>query len=161
MAALTGRSTKDYKVGMKTFPFTIDSGVEVFDGALLDFDKSAGEVVLAGVEPGIDNIFCGVAQVTDQADDSITGDGALKVVVDISGVIIREAAVAGLNTQTECGNPVFADNDNDLSLTQKTTQNAVGFVLDGVDPTAGTADVQLFPFVVGMTEPLGALTATT
>ena len=160
--ALSAGKNRDTKDGSRSADFTIDSGVEVFHGAYLDFDKSAGEVVLAGTNLA-DKIFCGIADVhssynTTDDVNSITGDGALKVRVDISGVIEREVAVAGLNLQTECGDPVYCSDDDTLTLTRGTNRNACGVVLDGFDPTAGTADVHFFPFIVGMIEPLADLT---
>ena len=152
--ALAARSTQEYQPGGLKISLVVESGTTIFDGALVGVAKSGGggsDGYVTNWTDGTDSlIFIGIARITDQnsgtgTGDSVTGDGTLEIECDISGPILKNATVTGLDNVNDVMDPVYASDSNTLTLTATTGSNEIGFVTR-YSGTSGTGDVHLFPF---------------
>jgi len=151
--ALAARNTWEYQPGNLTASFVILSGAVIYDGALVGLHEAksgvtSSEGYLDTWTDGTDQlVFCGIARITDQnsstgTGDKLTGDGTIECAVDISGVILKNVPVTGADNINDVGDPVFASDDNTLTLSPPTGANEVGFVTRY--QSSGYADVHLF-----------------
>lgn len=151
--ALAARNTWEYQPGNLTASFVILSGAVIYDGALVGIHEAksgvtSSEGYLDTWTDGTDQlVFCGVAKITDQnsstgTGDKLTGDGTIECGVDISGVILKNVPVTGSSAVDDVGDPVYASDDNTLTLTATSGANEIGFVTRY--QSSGYADVHLF-----------------
>jgi len=156
--ALAARASYEFQPGGLKIALVVLSGEVIFDGALVGVTKAGGGSLSTdgyaqnwGPDVTGEMIFVGMARITDQnsgdgTDDKVTGDGTLEIEVDISGPIIKNATVAGLDNINDVCDVVYASDDNTLTLTATTGSTEIGIVTR-YSGTSGTGDVHLFPFI--------------
>lgn len=157
--ALTSKQTWEMQVGSLTASFLVKTSEVIYHGALVGIDTNG---LLANWIDGsgapLD--FCGIAVITDQPRgglsenkgdaDKVTGDGTIECAVDISGVILKNAAVTGLDNQNDVGDLCYSDDENVLNLTATAGGSEVGIVTR-YSGTSGYGDVHLFSLQVART----------
>ncbi len=158
--ALTSKQTWEMQVGSKTLAKIVKTSEVIYHGALVGIDTNG---LLNNWEDGsgapLD--FVGIAQITDQPRgglsenkgdaDKVTGDGTIEIKVDISGPILKNVAVTGVDNQNDVGDFVHASDENTLTLSDPGGGSEIGIVTrySGV---SGYGDVQLLPYVVARTQ---------
>ena len=157
--ALAAKQIWEMQVGSKTVSHLVKTSEVIYHGALVGVDSNG---VLMNWEDGggapLD--FLGIAVVTDQPRgglsenkgdaDKVTGDGTIECKVDISGVILKNAAVAGLDNQNDVGDFCYATDENTLTLTAPGGSSEIG-VVTRYSGTSGYGDIHLFPYVLART----------
>jgi len=151
--ALSARSDWTYLATSDIMEVIVSDTVEVFDGALVSLDNSAGELILAGTDVA-DDVFIGVAIVSDTSGDSVTGNTGNTVTckVDVGGRTIRSVAVTGVSAETHVGDAVWASDDQTLTLSAASSGNRVGVVTKWYSGT--TCDVALKNGIDNLMDPL-------
>ena len=157
--ALAAKQIWEMQVGSKTASFLVKTSEVIYHGAMVGIDTNG---LLNNWEDGsgapLD--FCGIAVVTDQPRgglsenkgdaDKVTGDGTIECKVDISGVILKNVAVTGLDNQNDVGDLCYADDESVLTLTAPSGGSEIG-VITRYSGTSGYGDVHLFSLQVART----------
>lgn len=79
-------------------------------------------------------------------NDSTTQSGYVDIIAPDS--ILTAVAVTGVAAATDILEPVFMTDDGTFTLTPQTGDTAVGYILQVVSTTSGTADVAIYNFAV-------------
>ncbi|MCB0384075.1 MAG: hypothetical protein KDD43_01685 [Bdellovibrionales bacterium] len=131
LSANTLRST----YGKGPTRFTVKSGSTIYVGSLVGIEAATGHIKPFVTGAGIQ--FVGMAL------EKVVGDGSLDCLVDTEGFNLSKVSVTGVSAITDIGSPVYASNDNDLTLTRPDANtDAVGYVSDW--DTGSTCDVRIF-----------------
>lgn len=148
-AVLIGSAGYTERSGNLFVSLPVETGEEIFDGALVGIDATTGRLINWSDATGEANFFLGIAQVTDETGiaalegEARVGDtaGVATVDVDGSGIILRGIDVPGAGP-ANVGDLVFASDENTFTTTATPGGNPVGFIerVTGI----GVADIQLF-----------------
>ncbi len=137
----------------KLISVPIAAGVRIFDGALVAISLAGatdGQAV-NWFDPTVgQNLFLGLARITDQPGitaaegESLLGNTAQTVDVsaDISGVILKDVAVAG-SSATSLGQEAFSSDENTFTVTATPGNRGIGWISRFAG--SGICDVKLYP----------------
>lgn len=123
--------------------FKILNAEVIYNGALVTLDLQDGYLRNLEDTSGTNDRFCGIAI---PKTNSVTGDTSASPVVEcpvsIGGCVLEKVAVTGASAVTNTGDPVFATDENTLTLSSTSNLKKVGVVLRWYSST--TCDVGLF-----------------
>jgi hypothetical protein len=126
--------------------FIVKSSAVIYQGALVvleeDIGTGHGYVKPLLSSSGVNDWFLGVAINSGLYAESVTGDGTLECTVDVGGVTLQYKSVAGVTAITNTGDPVFASDDNTLTLTDPTTMYPIGRIVRWY--TSTYCDIRLY-----------------
>ena len=120
MAELTQDSPRQFEADHQPLynEFVVPDGTTIYAGSLVAVSKTTGLLVKAGDESAA--VFVGIAE------GKVVGDGRVRARVLSRGRVVMP--VVGVDGNDDLGKPVFALNDNDLSLTDGGDNHPIGRV---------------------------------
>jgi hypothetical protein len=113
--------------------FIVKSGAVLYHGAMCvleeDIGTGHGYVKPLLSSSGVNDWFLGVYHGSGLYAEYVTGDGTLEATIDVGGVTLQYKSVTGVTAVTNTGDPVFASDDNTLTLTDVSNMYPVGRIV--------------------------------